>query len=69
MSNEMTTIEVCIGCPSGQTAWGNGSIIVKVSKGFEREFVEAIKDHARFFAKEYTLSEEVADILNEDDAQ
>ncbi len=56
----MTTIEVCIGCPSGQTDWGNGSIIVKVSKGFERDFVEAIKHHARFFAKEYTL---------EDDAQ
>ena len=60
MSNEMTTILVTIGCPSGQTDWGNGSITVKVSKGFEREFVEAIKHHALFFAKEYTL---------EDDAQ
>lgn len=60
MSKEMTTVQVSIGCPSGQTDWGNGYIIVRVSKGFERDFVEAIKDHARFFAKEYTL---------EDDAQ
>ena len=60
MTKEMTKIQVSIGCPSGQTDWGNGYIIVKVSKGFESEFVEAIINHARFFAKEYTL---------EDDAQ
>ena len=56
--SKMTHILVTIGCPSGQTDWGNGSITVKVSEGFERDFVEAIKEHARFFAKEYTLEDD-----------
>ena len=53
--SKMTKILVTIGCPSGSTDWGNGSITVQVSEGFERDFVEEIKEHARFFAKEYTL--------------
>jgi hypothetical protein len=56
--SKMTKIQVEIGCPSGSTDWGNGSITVQVSEGFERDFVEAIKEHARFFAKEYTLEDE-----------
>ena len=56
--SEMTHILVSIGCPSGQTDWGNGSITVQVSEGFERDFVEEIKEQARFFAKEYTLEDE-----------
>tara|TARA_R100000329_G_scaffold44351_2_gene41485 strand:+ start:1765 stop:1944 length:180 start_codon:yes stop_codon:yes gene_type:complete len=56
--SEMTHILVSIGCPSGSTDWGNGSITVQVSEGFERDFVEAIIHHARLFAKEYTLESE-----------
>tara|TARA_R100000329_G_scaffold124162_1_gene102679 strand:- start:969 stop:1148 length:180 start_codon:yes stop_codon:yes gene_type:complete len=56
--SKMTHILVTIGCPSGQTDWGNGSITVQVSEGFERDFVEEIKEQARFFAKEYTLEDE-----------
>lgn len=57
-----TSIHIGIGCPSGSTdGWSNGSITIQVSEGFEDQFVEAILEHARYFAEQYTLTQDEYD--------